>query len=72
MRGAASCQLGMLWLLGDPDATQALGILRRDFLAHDGPGPRRVAEFVTGGTDDTIQADVVGFVRSLLDGCQRK
>jgi hypothetical protein len=57
-------------LLDEPDASRAIGILRRDFLVHDGPGPRRVAEFVTGGPDDAIQADVVGFVRSLLEGCR--
>ncbi len=35
------------------------------FLSHDGLGPRRVAEFMGGASDDDIQADVVGFVRDL-------
>lgn len=56
-------------LLADPDAAKAIAILRRDFLDHDGVGPRRVAEFLTRGPDDAIQADVVGFVRQLLDRC---
>jgi hypothetical protein len=53
-------------LLGDTTTGEALAILRRDFLDHDAVGPRRVARFLTGGTDDAIQADVVGFVDELL------
>lgn len=53
-------------LLGDTAAIEAFDILRRDFFDHAGVGPRRVAEFLTGGPDDTIQADVVGFVDMLL------
>ncbi len=56
-------------LLGDPEARRALEVLSDDFLDHDGIGPRRVAEFVQGGTDDEIQADVVGFVSALLRRC---
>jgi hypothetical protein len=56
-------------LLADIDGSRAMGILRRDFQDHHGIGPRRVAEFLTGGRDDDIQADVVGFVRQLLDYC---
>ena len=50
----------------DPAATEAIQILRRDFTAHDGHGPMRVAEFIAGGPDDIIQADVVGFVDAFL------
>jgi hypothetical protein len=53
-------------LLGDPDAQKALDILRRDFLDPDMVGPSRVAAFVSGGRDDELQADVVGFVTQLL------
>ena len=53
-------------LLGDASAVQALEILRRDFLDHNAVGPRRVAEFLTSGPDDALQADVVGFVGELL------
>ena len=53
-------------LLADATAAEALDILRRDFLDHDAVGPRRVAEFLTGGQDDVVQADVVGFVNELL------
>jgi hypothetical protein len=56
-------------LLEDPAGSDAIAILRRDFLDHNGLGPRRVAEFLTRGPDDAIQADVVGFVRQLLDRC---
>ncbi|MBI5527217.1 MAG: hypothetical protein HY897_12850 [Deltaproteobacteria bacterium] len=53
-------------LLGDDEAQRALQVLRDDFLEHDGVGPRRVAEFLQGGPDDEIQADVVGFVSELV------
>lgn len=56
-------------LLDDPAGSDAMVILRRDFLDHNGVGPRRVAEFLTRGPDDAIQADVVGFVGRLLDRC---
>lgn len=57
-------------LLDDASAIQAMAYLREDFLDHEGIGPRRVAEFITGGSDDTIQADVVGFVGQLLNRCR--
>lgn len=53
-------------LLDDPSTKEALEVLRRDFCEHDAVGPMRVAAFLTGGRDDTIQADVVGFVEALL------
>jgi hypothetical protein len=56
-------------LVADVEAQRALQVLREDFLVHDGAGPRRVAEFLQGGPDDEIQADVVGFVRLLLERC---
>lgn len=56
-------------LLNDPAGSDAMAILRRDFLDHNGLGPRRVAEFLTRGPDDAIQADVVGFISRLLGHC---
>ena len=50
----------------DPATIQAVDVLRRDFTSHDGLGPMRVAKFLTGGPDDTIQADVVGFIDAFL------
>ena len=44
-------------------------ILKEDFREHDGVGPRRVAEFLSGAPDNDVQADVVGFIRQLLDRC---
>lgn len=58
-------------LLADAETQKALGILRRDFLDPEGVGPRRVAEFLVGGANDDIQADVVGFVTRLLDKCAK-
>ena len=57
-------------LLHDPLAKKAMGILEEDFREHDSIGPRRVAEFLTRGPDDEIQADVVGFVSQLLERCR--
>jgi len=53
-------------LLDSPEAPKAVEILRRDFTDPESVGPRRVAEFVTGGLDDDLQADVTGFVGQLL------
>jgi hypothetical protein len=53
-------------LLDDDEAQKAIDIMRRDFTDPESVGPMRVAEFVTGGPDDTTQADVVGFVNDLL------
>ena len=57
-------------LLDDDEARKAVHILRRDFTDLESVGPRRVAEFVTGGPDDHVQADVVGFVGQLLAGVE--
>ena len=59
-------------LLGDEEAQSAVQVLRDDFLDHEGIGPRRVAEFLKGASDDEIQADVVGFVAALLDAVHRR
>lgn len=57
-------------LLHDLYAQQAIKVLKQDFQTPDSIGPRRVAEFILGTADDEIQADVVGFIRLLLDGCE--
>lgn len=55
-------------LLADADTRSAIGILREDFIEHDGVGPRRAAAFLNAGQpDDDTQADVVGFAQRLLD-----
>lgn len=56
-------------LLEDLLARKALRILQEDFLDRDSLGPLRVAKFIKGEFDEDIQADVVGFVRQLLEGC---
>ena len=53
-------------LLDDEEAQKAVAVLDRDFTDPESLGPRRVAEFIGGGPDDDIQADVVGFVGDLL------
>ena len=56
-------------LLQEKEAKRAFQILKEDFSEHDGVGAVRVAQFITGGNDDSIQADVIGFVRQLIDLC---
>lgn len=57
-------------LLGEVEVQQALKILSEDFIEHDALGPIRVANFITGGKNDEIQADVAGFVLDLLGRCE--
>lgn len=54
-------------LLNEKETREAIKILKEDFTGNDSVGAVRVARFITGSTDETIQADVVGFVHSLLD-----
>ncbi|HEX7500655.1 MAG TPA: hypothetical protein VF524_10190 [Polyangia bacterium] len=54
----------------EQEVQRALQILHDDFLDYEALGPRRVAEFLQGGPDADIQADVVGFVKALLDRCR--
>ena len=55
-------------LLEDDSTAEALDVLRNDFCESNGIGPRRVAEFL-GGPNEDLEADVVGYVQQLLDGC---
>jgi hypothetical protein len=65
-RGIADVFVRLQPLLDDEDASKALDVLRRDFTDPESVGPRRVAEFITAGPDEDVQADVVGFVQELL------
>lgn len=58
-------------LLDGNEAARAVDVLRRDFVDFESVGPRRVAEFITGGREDEIQADVVGFVSAVLNSIDR-
>lgn len=69
--GPADVARTLRLLLYDPSTVEAVEIIRRDFNSHDGVGARRVAEFLTGGADDDIQANVVGFMRALLNELSR-
>jgi len=57
-------------LLHEKEAKEAIKILDEDFTSNDSVGAVRVARFITGGTDEAIQAEVAGFVRNLLDLCK--
>ena len=63
VRNASEC---LRPFLADPHVKKAVAIIRQDFATHDGLGPRRVANFLTNGPDDDIQADVVGDVLAFL------
>lgn len=54
-------------LLDSNYATRAIQILRADFLDPEGLGPRRVGDFLGSPLDETIRADVVGYVSQLLE-----
>jgi hypothetical protein len=59
-------------ILDDSDTQRAVAVLRQDFTDHNGLGPRRVAQFLTGSPDETIQADVVGYIVALLRALDRE
>lgn len=56
-------------LLKDPDAVEALSVLRKDFQSPDAVGPMRIAMFVAKRPDAAIRADVVALVREFLKAC---
>ncbi len=64
--GPADVAAALRPLMHDGDAREALTVLKTDFLDLDGLGARGVAEFLTGGTSDDVQADVVGYVGDLV------
>jgi hypothetical protein len=53
-------------LRDSPHANRALAVLARDFTDVEGVGARRVSEFLMGGSDDEMLADVVGLVMEVL------
>jgi hypothetical protein len=53
--------------LEDKHARDALDIIRDNFLDYDAIGPSRVADFVYRRPDDELQAEVVAWMRDLLD-----
>ena len=57
-------------LLHEKETKEAIIILNEDFTSNDSVGSIRVARFITGGTDEVIQADVAGFVRNLTGLCK--
>lgn len=57
-------------LLNADSSRRALEILKEDFRDPDHLGPRRIAEFSTGGLDSAMQADVVGFVQQFVRRCE--
>ncbi len=50
-----------------PEVAEAIEILRRDFATAGHVGPARVAKFMTGTSDDDIQADACGLILDLLN-----
>lgn len=59
-------------LVPHTEIERAISILREDFQRTDSLGPMRVAEFAQGAQDEDLQADVVGFVSSLLQVIDEK
>jgi len=69
-RGVSDVVAELRPLLDDASAVKAMEYLRDDFQDSDSTGPRRAAEFLYGRPDADTQADVVGFVRQLLNECK--
>jgi len=65
--GLADIQARITPFLEDPKTQEALGYLHEDFGAPDRTGPKRAAAFLFGRDDDTVQADVSGFARTLVE-----
>ena len=55
-------------LQAEPEAVEALAILKRDFTNLSALGACRAAEFLFGRRDEDTQADVAGLVREFLRG----
>jgi hypothetical protein len=53
-------------ILKNESTQKAIEILKNNFTEINMVGPRRVAYFLTGGVDENIQADVVGFIAEFL------
>lgn len=70
-RGASDVAAELRPLLFDASTIKALDYLRADFRDLDSIGPRRVSEFLYGRPDPDTQADAVGFVRQILQACNR-
>lgn len=58
-------------LLPNTYINDALSVIERDFSDHDRLGPIGAAQFITGGPDDNVQADVVGHAQELLHSLGR-
>ncbi len=56
-------------MLREPEAVEIPKILKSNFLDVTGLGPVRVAQFLGGGIDEEVQADVVGFMERLIHNC---
>ncbi len=56
-------------LLRHAESRRAMANLERDFADEDGLGPRAVARFLGDENGPELRADVVGFVRHLLQLC---
>lgn len=65
--GLADVASRLRLLANDRSTQDALAVLREDFSDVDGLGSTRVAEFLTGGPDDDVQADARGVVLDLLE-----
>ena len=70
--GVENVAQSLIPLLPDTHIENALAIIERDFSRHDGIGPIATATFITRGTNDEIQADVVGHAEAFLRAMRRQ
>ena len=66
--GGANATAGVLRpIVNEPEAKEALAVLREDSDSVETIGPRRAAGFLYGTPNDDAQADAWAAVRDLLD-----
>lgn len=66
-RGMEEAEARLRLLLGDPHVDEALDVLDAGFGTADAIDALHVAEFLTDGPNDDLQAEASGFVRTLRD-----
>lgn len=70
--GPADVAERFLSLRPDPECDEALEVLRANFLDPESVGVKRVVAFLLGEgqSDESLQAEVVGFVQAFIGRCE--
>jgi hypothetical protein len=71
-RGIEDVAARLRLVLREPEAAEIPNILNANFLDPRGLGPLRVARFIGGAANESVQADVAGFMERLMRICEPK